>query len=106
MKTLAFPFRRNGFRHELLRREGLCCLVKRSKPDHWHYEIVKLQIMPPSEFRGEQFPEREKYPSSEQWGIYGFTYLSTDTEGALKQYLSIKEAHLALGEGKDSGGTP
>jgi len=91
MKELEFPFVRDRFKHELVERQGLVCLVKRSKPGHWHWEVVKLQIMPPSQFKGQSYPEREKYPGDEQWGTYGFTYLPTDLEIARKRYLSLKE---------------
>ena len=43
MVTLAFPFTRDGFRHELVECVGRVCLVRRSKPTHWHYEVVLLQ---------------------------------------------------------------
>ena len=93
VRKLHFPFNRGGFTHELLERDGLVCLVKRSKPKHWHYEVVKLQIRAPSEFQGRHFPEREKYPSDEEWGIYGFTYLASDLKSAQERYLSLAEAY-------------
>jgi hypothetical protein len=49
---LRFPFTRSGFQHELIERRGLVCLVKRSKPEHWHYEVIKLRIEPAKEIFG------------------------------------------------------
>jgi hypothetical protein len=53
MQALQFPFTRNDFHHELLMREGLVCLVKRSKPSHSHFEIVKLRSHQKGLFSGE-----------------------------------------------------
>jgi hypothetical protein len=86
-EPLKFPFDRAGFHHKLIERSGLICLVKRSKPKpmHWHYEVVKLRIEPGKEIFGKFYPRHERYPSSEKWGKYGFTYLASDLEGARKR---------------------
>jgi hypothetical protein len=73
MQALQFPFTRNEFHHELLRREGMVCLVKRSKPSHSHFEIVKLRVAPERAIFGKTYPERELYPADEDWGQNGFT---------------------------------
>jgi hypothetical protein len=92
MIALEFPFTRDGFTHELLERDGLVCLVKRSKPAHWHYEVVKLSVQPAHEFMGKQFPEAERYPASEAWGTHGFTYHHTQLETARARYTSLVKA--------------
>jgi len=91
MKELEFPLVRSGFKHELLERHGLICLVRRSRPGHWHYEVVKLLIEPGKERFGKFIPEHERYPGDEEWGTYGFTYLPTDIELARKRQLKLKE---------------
>jgi hypothetical protein len=106
MTPLQFPFIRDGFTHELLERHGLICLVKRSKPTHWHYEVVRLKIRPAEERFGKWYPERESYPSNEEWGTYGFTYLSTELERARKRHVEPQKGGLASSEGKDSGPLP
>jgi hypothetical protein len=73
MQTLEFPFIRNGFHQDLLKREGLVCSVKRSKPSHWHFEVVKLRVAPHETIFGRDYPERELYPADEDWGQTGFT---------------------------------
>jgi hypothetical protein len=36
-------------------------------------------------------PEHERYPPNEEWGTYGFTYLSTDLETALKRWRMLQK---------------
>lgn len=103
MKTLEFPFTSRGFKHELLQRDGLVCLVKRSKPDHCHYEVVKLQIEPAKIMFGKEIPEHEAYPGNEKWGAHGFTYHSTQLDMARKQFHKMLADVLMAREGKDSG---
>jgi hypothetical protein len=95
MEKLAFPFARNGFAHELLERRGQICLVKRSKDGHSHFEVVKLQHAPDQERFGKFYAAHELYPSSETWGLYGFTYLVNDLDGAHKCFKRL--ARLAAG---------
>jgi hypothetical protein len=53
------------------------------------YEVIKIKIRPSkySTFLKAQEPEREKYPSTEQWGNMGWTYRSE--EEALEKYNQI-----------------
>lgn len=79
IKTLEFPFRKKGWQHELLKREGLLCLVRRSKKGvPAHFEVVKLRQQRARSFmRNAQRIElaaMELYPSDKDWGTYGFTY--------------------------------
>ena len=94
-KTLEFPFKRDGFTHELIKREGLVCLVKRSKPAHWHYEVIKLRIRSAEEAFGKFYPERETYPSDEEWGTNGFTFVCTDLERANECFQCLSKTAKA-----------
>jgi hypothetical protein len=91
LKELEFPFTENVFSHELLQREGMVCLINRSKPRHWHYEVVKLKVNPAGERFGKWYPEREVYPSNKEWGSYGFTYQSGQLKTATQRYQLKKE---------------
>jgi hypothetical protein len=95
MILLAFPFTRDGFTHELLQRDGRVCLVRRSKPAHWHYEVVLLQIEPDKTIRGVFHPEHERYPSSEAWGTHGFTYRSDELQQAAARLRELLKAGRA-----------
>jgi hypothetical protein len=99
MITLEFPFTRDGFIHELLERVGRVCLVRRSKPTHWHYEVVQLAIEPDKTIRGVFYPEHERYPSPEAWGTYGFTYRSDEPERAAARQRTLEKAGRLLSRG-------
>jgi hypothetical protein len=76
LKQLEFPFNRDGFTHELVERIGDVCLVHRHKGGRQsHFEVVRLLHAPEKTFpNGHVTPAHEAYPSSEHWGLYGFTY--------------------------------
>jgi hypothetical protein len=96
VKTLEFPFYRSGFTHELVERNGMVCLVRRSTQTHSHYEVVNLRVEPDKEWFGNFYPEHERYPSDEQWGTHGFTYLATDLERAQKRFEFCANLHSAV----------
>lgn len=96
MKTLEFPFIKNGFNHELLKREGLVCLVKRSKPAHWHFEIIKLKVAPQGIIMGKEYPEREIYPNDEDFGTLGFSIPSNRSEEANAAFRGLAVTLLQL----------
>jgi hypothetical protein len=102
IQILKFPFRRNGFLHELVKREGRVCLVKRSKSAHWHYEVIQIQVEPDQMMFGRFIPAHERYPGSETWGTLGFTFPATDSERAFACLRELARQHLKLREGKDS----
>jgi hypothetical protein len=90
LREPAFPFRRAGFCHELIDQDGSACLVKRtratSRPNkQLHYEVVLLQWCPAWTLPdGNSIPEGWRYPKSEQWGTYGWTY--TELAKAREKY--------------------
>jgi hypothetical protein len=92
-KPLEFPFDKSGFRHELIKRDGLICLVRRSRIDHPdtppHCEVVKLRQKPAwvCPATGVQIPPKEVYPDAERWGDIGFTYNTMDS--ALSKFDSL-----------------
>jgi hypothetical protein len=97
-KRLEFPFARNGFTHELIKRDGRVCLVKRTRVGFPevppHYEVVKLRhVSERKSPRGEVLPASEAYPQTASWGKYGFTYRTFDVierdHSALSRYDSL-----------------
>lgn len=79
MKPLAAEFKKGEFDHKLVKREGDFAIYWRKAPHHRdaHYEVIVVQHQPARTFpNGETVEEREGYPSSEQWGKYGWTYNS------------------------------
>jgi hypothetical protein len=51
------------------------------------YEVFKIKIHPPAELYGRSYPEREAYPSNEDFGKTAWTY--TSLEKARKKYKKI-----------------
>jgi len=95
MRQLDFPFTKNGWTHELLRREGLVCLVRRHKKggSSQHFEVVVLKEREERTFERAgsvlTLKAQEVYPSNEEWGKYGFTYRSP--KEAQKRFESLLE---------------
>ena len=77
-KPLQFPFTKSGFAHELVKREGLICIVKRSRIGLTgvpaHFEVVKLRELPERTAFGKTLEASETYPEPERWGFDGFTH--------------------------------
>jgi len=71
-----------GFHFTLLDRQGDLALFKKHKQGHVSpfYELVVVQYQNEYEIGGRTVEARECLPSSEQWGVYGWTLL-TETEG-------------------------
>jgi|SRR5215467_5807322 len=76
MLPLAFPFERGGFRHELERREGEVCLVRRVNLEtgSLYWEVVRLKRQVERAFAGRVYPARERYPTDAEWGSAGWTF--------------------------------
>jgi hypothetical protein len=85
---MRFEVSANGFKHQIVKREGSICLVKRWKQNiPFHWEVVRLRyfeetVMPD----GTIVPAGERYPKTREWGIDGFTYLANDANGADQRY--------------------
>jgi hypothetical protein len=78
LTPLPFPFSRNRFRHDLLARDDMVCLVARTNEltDSVHWEVVVLQPAYPFRSPPGSPPDHEAYPTSEDWGTHGWTYTS------------------------------
>jgi len=98
-EPLAFPFERDGFRHEFVEREGGVCLVRRlnlriTPTPSVHWEVVILQrrraeVVP----RGVAYPAREVYPGTEEWGEHGWTFLDVAAARAKMAELCARLRH-------------
>jgi hypothetical protein len=53
------------------------------------FEVIVIRVRQAEEAFGRAYPEREVYPSSEEWGTYGFTFLARDPSGAQKRVLNL-----------------
>jgi len=91
MLPLEFPFERDRFRHELIGRTGQVYLVERTSlaTGSRHWEVVIVLRCRSHVLAGVAYPAREGYPTTKQWGRYGWTF----TE---RSQAERKMAELAL----------
>jgi hypothetical protein len=83
MRILSERFDKNGFRHEQIKRSDKAAIYKRWKPGgSVHFEVVMIKRAT----RDFAFPSgvviengSEIYPSSEEWGVYGWTFREMET---------------------------
>ena len=76
MKKLAESFTEKGFNHKQVHRDGsfaIYCRWRDESPDHKHYEVIRIQSHNGYSLAGKDYPPSEFYPSSNSWGLNGFT---------------------------------
>lgn len=79
-----------GFNFEFIKDLGNDWRIYRMYKDYYtrsSYELVKIHKREGYEMAGNVIPKKWSYPSSEQWGIYGFTY--NNIEDCEKKYSKI-----------------
>jgi hypothetical protein len=76
------------------------------------FEVVLIRVRKAGEVFGKAYPEREVYPSSEDWGTLAWSYGRTDRALAEASYRQLCRAEIRAaaalddpprGEGKHSG---
>ncbi len=91
MKTIPENFTKKGFAHRVMERVGNVLLVERQHRDvstpHW--EVVKIRVSPAKCVGERAYTESEVYPSSERWGIDGWTYGDLATAQAKFKELTL-----------------
>lgn len=76
MKTIPQQFTKKGWSFEQGFREGPVAVFRRTRLPNGtqeHYETVRLLPYKARHAFGKDREAGESYPSSEQWGTYGFT---------------------------------
>lgn len=75
LRALKTEFVRDGFTHGLVTRQNNVAILVRSKNGVEHFEVVRVKARKPNP----NYPNPdgaelvEAYPSSEDWGTFGFT---------------------------------
>ena len=114
MKTLETEFKSGGRTLRQIKREGMIALYElRNKAGTLYgYEVIRVQIHPAETLpSGKSYPEREGYPSNEQWGDEAFSYGANNEKGALEAFeewvrqgsAKVPLNDLVSKEGHDSG---
>jgi hypothetical protein len=83
-----FTYKKNTFLQ--LWREGNRAIYERTSASKKHisYEVVIIRSHNGYELQGVKIPASEVYPSTSQWGVYGWTY--NDLESAKARYSTLK----------------
>ncbi len=97
-----------GFDFRQLERIGQVAVLEKRKSDrNVGFEVVRIRQVPESVMFGRTIKAHESMPSSEQWGLYGWTY--SDKATALRKFLELtqecpplstqrpKQAHIPTG---------
>lgn len=73
-RLLETKFKHGGFDYRQLQREGNVALFEQAKGGAVvSYEVVIVRVKPASSIQGRIIPEREAYPSNEEWGTFAWT---------------------------------
>ena len=86
VKPFPSTFKKKGFIHTLVKREGMKAIYERRwvHGETSHYEVVKLGKHNGYNMGGSYIEPSETYPGSSLWGIMGWT--CTDLDSANKRY--------------------
>jgi len=91
MKKINKEFTYKNFNYRQLLRDGKIAIYEQTLKDgkKLNYEVVIIEEHNGYEIAGNKFPPSEMYPSSNQWGIKGFTY--TDYDDAIIKFKKLKK---------------
>jgi hypothetical protein len=109
MKTIQKKFTYKTFQYKQLLREENVAIYEQKLKDaedglslKKNYEVVVIDSHNGYEIAGNIIPPSEMYPSSNQWGVKGFTCLSY--EDALVKFKKLKKQETRKNEKQKSGG--
>ena len=101
MKTIDKAFTSKNFSFKQIHRDEDFAIYERfhdNTPEKKHYEVVKIQSHNGYAIGGQMYPASEYYPSSNAWGVDGFTCI-TKKDAYEKLDKTISE-HKIRGEDK------
>jgi len=99
MKKLEMKFKKWNFNFIQLERKGKYAIYEKfliappqpkrtgAKEESIGFEVIVIQKQKEHERFGQTFPAKELYPSSETWGMYGFTFCTL--VGAYEKYKEL-----------------
>ncbi len=80
MKPIPEQFKKYGWIHTLVKRDGEVCLYRKAKigdatgAEIESWDVIEVQRHGEFSLAGNIFPAAETYPPSESWGCDGFSY--------------------------------
>ena len=72
-------YTRHGIDFTVIQRTGNICLLEgtyQHTPDHFTYEVHRLRMKPAHPDSADAGKQLLMSPSMEEWGVYGWTYLT------------------------------
>src|SRR5258708_2418142 len=95
VRTIPAAFNQDGYDHKLVVRCGRSAIFSKSRPlGPIHcFEVVRLEYRGAETIRGTNYPARECYPRSEDWGVAGWTCMTL--EAARKKMGKLKDGASA-----------
>jgi len=97
-KPIEKTFRKNGFDYQEVWREGDFAIYKQSKSittKIW-FEAVQITRHDGYEIAGNKIEPSEVYPSSEKWGLLGFTCSSLEAAHKRIDFMKNHASEIAL----------
>ena len=101
MKKIEKNFISKKFSHKQIHREGDFAIYERfneARPENKHYEAIKIQSHNGYSIGGQMYPPSEFYPSSNAWGVDGYSCLTK--EAAYKKLDKMMEENRIREEEK------
>jgi hypothetical protein len=96
MQPIDTSFADRRYTYTQLERQGDIAIYEqrhKENPTVVRYEVVRIRVRPAGVLPdGRPVPERESYPSSSEWGRYGFTCMDVPEARALAATLRQSEA--------------
>ena len=100
MRRLPLKLRKNGFEYKQIKKEGLYYIYEQdynsgidygkddTPKELKFYEVFKAKIRPAETFKGKDYPQREVFPSDEDFGTSAWAYRTFDE--ALDKLMRLK----------------
>jgi len=77
MIHVPLKLRKNGYDYtQVLRGRRSCLYEQHVTPRIKQYEVFEIRIRPAETIQGKKYPEREKFPSNEDFGSWAWSYTS------------------------------
>jgi hypothetical protein len=95
MQTLDAEFKVQNRSLKQIRRSGMVALYELYGANKllYGYEVVIIRRRPAEEAFGKAYPERELYPSNEEWGTRGWSYGTAQGDLALESFQRLAKEH-------------
>ena len=98
VNSIAIEFGDDGFLLRQVHRGERAAIYEKFKGGQPRgFEVVILRIRAAEALFGRHYPERERYPSSEEWGTYGWSCMASDLKGAQRRLEELARMPVAVG---------